>query len=705
MEKFYSKIVNHKKLIISMFAISAIICMVCNKQVKIDYDMNNYLPDGAKSSVSLDVMNEEYGTAIPNARVMVSDMSIAEAKEMKQKLLEIDGVEEVTWLDDAADLDVPLETLDKDTVETYYKDNTALYTVTINEDTRIETVDAIRDLIGDENSMSGTAVNTAIATKTTSKEVSKIILLVIPICLAILMLTSTSWFEPILLLGSIGIAIVLNQGTNLIFGTISFVTNAAGNVLQLAVSMDYSIFHLHRFAEMRKEGYEPKEAMVKALTKSTSSILSSGLTTVIGFAALILMEFKIGPDMGLAMAKGIMLSLITVFTLLPVITLYCYPLIDKTEHKLLIPSFEKFGKVVNKIMIPAVVIFILLVAPSRIGQGSNEFSYGSSEIFGVETQLGSDTKKINDKFGEANNLVIMVPKGDLEKEKKLSDEIKDIPEVTSIISYVDAAGAEVPMDYVDNATLEQLISKNYSRMVISIKADYEGKKTFSIVEKMRALGEKYYGDEYYLAGESVSTYDLKTVVTEDTVKVNAIAIGAVFIVLLLTMKSLTIPVILVMAIETAIWINLSIPYITGSTLFYIGYLIISSVQLGATVDYAILLTSRYMEDRKEHSKHNSIIETMSSVTVSILTSASILAIAGFLLAGISTHGVISQLGKLLGVGTVLSAIIVLFVVPGMLYLCDGIIEKTTYKAEFYKKKSKEDKSNYPKKFSTKINQN
>lgn len=687
MESFYSKIVNHKKLIIAIFAISTIICLICSKQVKVDYDMNNYLPDDAASSAALDVMNEEYGTAVPNARIMVSNVNIAEAQKMKEQLSEIDGVDAVTWLDDVVDINAPLETLSQDTVETYYKDNTALYTVTIDEDTRISTVNAIRDLIGDDNSMSGLAVNSAIATQTTGKEVSRIVLFIIPICLGILLLTSNSWFEPVLLLGTIGIAIALNNGTNLIFGTISFVTNAAGSVLQLAVSMDYSIFLLHRFAEMRKEGYEPEEAMVKALAKSTSSILSSGLTTVIGFAALILMKFKIGPDMGLAMAKGIVLSLITVFVLLPALILYCYPLIDKTEHKSFMPSFEKFGKFVSKIMIPAVMIFIVTVIPSYKGQTRNDFSYGASKIFGLETQLGSDTKKIEDKFGKSNNLVLMVPKGNLENEKKLSDEIKEIPQVTSVISYVDAAGSEVPMEYIDSNTLDQLISNNYSRMIISIKADYEGETTFSIVENMRSLASKYYGNKYHLAGESVSTYDLKTVVTEDTIVVNGIAVGAVFVVLLLAMKSMSIPIILVMAIETATWINLSLPYIIGNELFYIGYLIITSVQLGATVDYAILLTSRYMETRQNNIKKDSIVKTMSSVTISILTSASILTIAGLLLGVISTHGVISQLGQLLAIGTVLSSVVVLFVIPGMLYLFDGIIEKTTIRPGFYKENS------------------
>ena len=688
MRKLYESIVNHKKTVIVAFVMAMIVSAVCSTMVNVNYDINDYLPDGTASTVALDTMNEEYDMSIPNARVMVSNLTVAQALEMKQKLSEIEGVEDVTWLDDVVDTDIPLETADKDTVENYYKDNKALFTVTINEHTRIETVNAIRDLIGDDNSMAGAAINTAIAAQATNKEVKNIIFLVIPICLAVLFLTSSSWIEPILLLGSIGVAILLNKGSNLMFG-ISFVTNAAGGVLQLAVSMDYSIFLLHRFQEMREEGQAPKEAMINALCKSTGSILSSGLTTVIGFAALILMRFKIGPDMGLAMAKAIFLSLITVFVLFPVVLLYCYPLIDKTKHKSFLPDFGKFGQFVTKLMVPAVLVFVLFIIPCNLGQKENFFSYGSSQIFSTDTQIGRDTKIIEDTFGKSNNLVLMVPKGDLEKETELSKKLHDMPEVTSILSYVDNAGAEVPMDYVDNETLSKLISDNYSRLVLTVDADFEGEKTFNLIEEIRSLAKSYYGDKYLLAGESASTYDLMDTITKDNDRVNLIAIGAVFVVLLLSMKSITIPVILVLAIETAIWINLSVPYFTNDFVFYIAYLIISSVQLGATVDYAILLTSRYMEVRETASKKKTIVETLRSTTVSIMTSASILTIAGLLLWKISTHGILSQLGHLLARGTALSTLIVLFVIPGMLYIFDGLIQKTTVGVKFFNKKEKE----------------
>ena len=688
MENLFRKIVNHKKTIIVTFFIAVIVCFISGNFISVNYDMNDYLPEDTKSTVSLDIMKEEFGGDVANARVMISGLTIPEALDFKDQLLEIDGVDDVTWLDDVVNIKAPLETLDTDTVESYYKDNSALFTLTIDEDKRDKAVNEVRNLIGDDNAMAGSAVNTVVATEATTREVSKIILFIIPICLVILAITTTSWFEPILFMITIGIAIVLNKGTNALFGEISFVTNAAGNVLQLAVSMDYAIFLLHRFAEFRKEGLKPEEAMVQASVNSVGSILSSGITTVIGFAALILMRFKIGPDMGIVMAKAIALSLITVLVLLPVLTLYCYKIIDKTKHKAFLPKFDGFAKFTSKAMVPMSLIFACIIIPFYLAQGNNSFDYGSSRIFNESTQLGSDTALIEDTFGKSNMLVLMVPKGDFATETKLSDELKGIPQVSSIISYVDKAGAEVPTEYLDEETLGKLISENYSRMVINIKADFEGVETFSIIENIRNIANRYYGASYLLAGESVSTYDLMDTVTADNVRVNFIAIGSIFLVLLIAFKSLLIPVILVVAIETAIWINLGIPYFAGNNLHYIAYLIISSIQLGATVDYAILLSNAYVDNRKSYKKKEALQKTISSVTLSILTSATILALSGLLLGVISTHGIISQLGALISKGTALSTIIVLFVIPGFLYLLDEPIQKTMYKANF-----KNDKEN------------
>ncbi len=682
MKKFYEWVVNHRSLILTVFIVTFVICVFCKTKVGVDYDMNDYLPEDSSSTVALDLMEQEFEGGVPNARVMLKNVTVPEALDYKEQLKNVDGVTDVTWLDDVVSVDVPLETQDADTVETYYKDGNVLFSVTIEEEKRTEAVSDIRKIIGDDNAMTGSAVSTAAATTSTVKEISKISVIAILFVILVLILTTDSWFEPVIVMVGLGVAVLINAGSNLMFGTISFVTNAAGMILQLAVSMDYSVFLIHRFTECRQEKDDPKEAMVDALTMSTSSILSSGLTTVIGFLALCLMRFQIGPDLGRALAKGIAISLLTVFTFMPCLILSTYQWLYKLQHKPLVPSFRKFGKVVQKIMLPVMVLFILLIVPSYLASNANSFSYGASKIFNEKTKTGADTAEIENIFGKRDTYVLMVPKEDKATQKELSDTLHELPQVKSILSYVDSVGAEIPESYLDEDIYKKLCSDKYTRMVLTVDAEYEGEETFALVEKVRNIAEQYYPGQWYLAGEGISTYDLMDTITADMAKVNRVAIGAVFLVLLLTLRSVTLPILLVLGIETAIWINLSIPYFTGQRIFYIAYLIISSIQLGATVDYAILLTERYKEYRQTYNKKESIVNTMTAVSVSILTSGSVLTVVGFLLGMMTTHGLLSQLGYFLGKGTLCSMIIVFFALPGMLYVFDGtFIKKKKVKGE------------------------
>lgn len=673
MERFYNGVVNHRKLLLTIFVVATLLCLVLQNAVGVNYDINDYLPDDAASTIALEVMENEFSGGIPNARVMIKDVTIPQALEYKEKLEAIQGVTEVTWLDDAGDITTPLSMMDEGIVEDYYRDNAALFNVTIEEDYRIEAVEAIRELIGSDNSMTGSAVSTATATTNTVSEILKITVIAVVFVLLVLLVTTTSWIEPIVILIGLGIAIAINNGSNIIFGEISFVTNAAGAILQLAVSLDYSVFLLHRFIECREETDDVKAAMVDALCKSTSSILSSGLTTVIGFLALVMMRFRLGPDLGLALAKGIAISLVTVFVFMPTLILATYKWVDKTKHKSFVPSFAGLGKLILKMSIPWVCVFSVIIIPSYLASNANEYFYGSSQIYGDGTEYGRDKEAIETIFGKNDTYVLLVPKGDNEAEVKLSKELQSMDEVTGVISYVDTVGNEIPESYLDSETLSLLRSENYSRFVVSVDVPYEGEDTFNLVEQIRNTANTYYPDTYYLAGEGVSTYDLMDTITADMFWVNLLAIGAVFVVLLLTMKSITAPIILVLAIETAIWINLAIPYFADSVIFYIAYLIISSVQLGATVDYAILMTDRYKENREVSNKKEAIVQTISDVTVSILTSGSVLAVVGLLLSYMSTNQLLAQLGLFVGRGAILSLVIVLFVLPGLLLLFDKMI--------------------------------
>ena len=684
MRKLYGGIVKSKVLVIILFLIAFAVCMVCSRMVAVNYDINDYLPSDTKSTVSIELLETEFSGGIPNARVMVTNVTVPQALEYKSRIAEIDGITAVTWLDDSVDITVPLVTYDQKTVETYYKDGSAVFTVTVHEDKRLEAVEAMREIIGDDNAMTGTAVSTAQSIANTVKEVLKVTAIAVAFALIVLVLTTTSWLEPVVVLCGIGVAVILNNGTNLLFGEVSFVTNAAGSVLQLAVSLDYSVFLLHRFNECRENNPDAKSAMVEALCKSTSSILSSGLTTVIGFLALVLMQFRIGADLGIALAKGIGISLITVFVFTPCLILSVYKLLDKTRHKKLMPSFKWFGKGVLKAAIPLVCVFVLVVAPAYLASNANNYLYGSSKIFGEDTEYGRNTAAIEEIFGKNDTYVLMVPVGSTPTEKALSDELHTLPDITDIISYVDTVGAEIPPAYLDEATLSQLRSENYSRMVLSVSVPAESGQTFELVENIRTIAEKYYPGTSYLAGGGVSTYDLKQTVTEDMTKVNLIAIGAVFIVLLISMRSLFLPVLLVLGIETAVWLNLTVPYFTDEPVFYLAYLIISSVQLGATVDYAILMTERYRENRSELTKKQATVKTVSDVFVSILTSGSVLTVVGFLMGALSSNQLLAQLGVFLGRGALFSLVIVLAVLPGLLCLSDKIIIRKKNTAEYRK---------------------
>ena len=682
-ERFFSAVVDHRKPIIAVFLILSIIAAFLKPMVGVNYDMSDYLPKDSPSTVSLDVMKEEFDGEIPNARVMVKDVTVPEALAYKEKLETINGVLEVTWLDDAGNIDAPLETRDPDTVEDYYKDGNALFTVTIDEAKELTAVDDIREVIGEDNAMTGSAVETAIATKSTVKEIRIITVFAVIFVLLILILTTKSWLEPLWVFLGLGVAILLNGGSNLIFGEISFVTNAAGSILQLAISLDFSVFLLHRYYECRGKYGSPAADMKAALNQAGTAVFSSAVTVMIGFLALSVMRFGIGPDLGLALAKGICISLITVFLFTPGLLVSTEKYTQKFMHRPFLPSFRKLGKAVTRWMIPLACLMLILPIPCFIASNANDYYYGTSHIFGEGTEAGDDTAAVESVFGKSDTYVLLVPNGSPATENALSKEIQSLPEVSSMISYTDTVDETIPQEFLDEDTRSLLISDDYSRMVIGVNAEYEGDKTFALVEKIRNIAQSYYPDEYRLAGEGVSTYDLMDTISADRVKVELIAVGAVILVLLLALRSVSLPVILVLVIETSIWLNLSIPYVTGNTIFYIAYLIISTIQLGISVDYAILFTDRYKEFRRTEPKRQAITDTVAATFVPITTSGIAITVVGTIMGIVSSHGILSQLGFFLGRGTFCSLVAVIFILPGMLCIFDKLIEKTTLYTHFY----------------------
>lgn len=661
------------------------LCALAQFTVSVNYDMKEYLPEDAQSTKAMEVMEREFEGNVPTNRVMMRDMTIQEALAFKEKLAAIDGVSDVMWLDDVIDIKAPLEMADPNTVDDYYKDEYALFSFSIREGEEVQITDRIYDLIGEDNAMAGESLNTATQQKMAGTESMYAAAFLVPIIIIILVVSTTSWVEPLLFLTAIGVSVLINMGTNIFLGEVSFVTQSVAPILQLAVSLDYAIFLLHSFNDYRKKVGDPREAMELAMKKSFSAIAASASTTFFGFIALAFMEFEIGSDLGINLVKGILLSFISVMVFLPALTLLFYKWIDKTQHKPLLPYIRGKGNFVLKFRVPVLLIVAILIVPAFLAQSKTNFTYGVGEL-PESTRAGSDFAKIKEEFGESTPMVLLVPKGDTAKEEELVGDLEKLDHVTSVMAYVNTVSAAIPPEYLDPSITEQFYSENYSRIILQTDTKTEGDEAFQLIERVQGTAEKLYGDKVYSVGESVTLYDIKNTVKKDNTLVNLLTLLTVAFVLFVTFKSISIPLILLLTIQTAVWINLSVPYFTDSSLVYVGYLLVSIIQLAATVDYAILLTDAYKEDRQEMSALEAVKKTMDEKIFSIGISASILSSVGFILWITSSNPIVASIGLLLGRGALLALIMVVFFLPACLLIFDKLIMKTTWKANFYKEK-------------------
>lgn len=677
-----NQIIKHKKAVVIFFAVLTVISAIAQFFVSINYDMADYLPDDAPSTEALDVMESEFTASIPNADVLIQNVSVQEALAYKEELAAIEGVTDVVWLDDMIDTRIPIEMEDQGVIDTYYQDGHALFSITIRSGAEVEATEAIYELIGDDNAIAGEAVNTATSQNMAFTEALYAAALLIPILMIILILSTNSWAEPFFFLTAIGVSVLINLGTNIFLGEISFITQSVAPILQLAVSLDYAIFLLHNFSDQLKKNHSPEEAMAKAMKASFPVIFASALTTFFGFMSLMLMEFEIGADLGLNLVKGIVFSFISVVVFLPALTLYLYKWIEKTQHKSLIPSFKGTGSKILKLRIPALIIVFLLIIPAFFAQSSTSFTYGLGEL-PEDTRAGADVQLIDETFGQSTPIVLLVPNDDIAKEEELIQDLEDVPYVNSVISYVTMIGAVIPSDFLDESITSEFQSDHYSRIMVFTDAGVEGDIPFRLVEQVRELAQSYYGDESYSMGESVSLYDMKETVSRDNVVVNTMTIVTIAVVLMITFRSFSIPIILLLAIQAAVWINLSVPYFTNDSLVFVGYLIVSTVQLAATIDYAILLMETYKHHRTTMPPFQAMKTALDEKIFSIIISAAILSSVGFILWFTSTNPTVGAIGLLLGRGAALAFIMVTFFLPAVLLLGDKFIKKTTYKANFH----------------------
>ena len=742
MYKLAEFIVDKRNLFFLIYIIALVFCIFSRNWVKVENDVTKYLPDSTETRQGLTVMNDQFVT-YGTAQVLLANISYDRAQEAADMIEDINGVTSVTF----------------DNTEDHYKGTAALLDVTFDgeeeDQISIDAMNEIKDkLTGYDVYYSTSVANDDSANLESEMQVVTAIAAVIIV--VVLLLTSKSYAEvPVLLITFIAAAL-LNMGTNFLLGTISFISNSVTIVLQLALAIDYAIILCHRYTEER-ENLPAREATITALSKAIPEISSSSLTTVSGLLALAFMQFKIGEDLAVVLIKAIILSLLSVFTLMPGLIMVFSKWMDKTVHKNLIPSISAVGKfaIKTKYIIPPIFAAVIIVACVLANMCPYCFSTGSTST-PRKSESTIAQEKIDSTFGSRNMIALVVPAGNYEAEKNLladldaCDEVKSTQglanteamdgymltdsltprefselvgldyEVAQLLYSAYAINQEnygevinssskysVPLidmfefllDEIDKGyvTLEgdlkdqmddlsgqldkallQLKTDDYSRLVVYLNLPEEGDETFAFLDRVHEMMAKYYTDNYYVVGNSTSDYDLSSSFSRDNLVISILSALFVIIILLFTFKSAGLPVLLILVIQGSIWINFSFPYLMDSPLYFLGYLVVNSIQMGANIDYAIVISSRYDDLKKQLPIKEAIIETLNQAFPTIITSGSILAAAGILISFLSTNGVISAIGTCLGRGTIISIILVMGVLPQILYLGDVIIEKTRF---------------------------
>ncbi len=674
-DRLLTSAVKKRNLIEKTFLALTILCLFCYPFVGVNYDLSTYLPQSAPTKQALDVMEREFG--YPGmARIMLQDVSLYEAKAIREKISHVDGVDVVAGPDTLSDVYMGNSFVQNDWTDEFYKDGNAVLQIIFKdgdaEESTRAALDEIYDIVGRDNAcFSGSAVASQSREQSIKREIAIAMAIAMVIIFAILTLTTTSWFEPILFVTVMAVAIILNMGSNIIFGTISFFTFSTSAILQLAVSMDYSIFLQHTFARYRDTGMDREVAMVHALREACKSIMASGATTVVGFLVLVFMEFTIGKDVGFVLTKGILCSLASVLLFMPAMILKHDERIKKTQHKPFLPPFDKFANLMHKLRWPVLTVCLLIAVPCYFGQGLNHFYYGDEALgAGPGTRYYEDTQQINEVFGKSNVVLGIVPTGSNPREKEMTEELKDLPFVNYAISLASVLPQGVPESFLPPDLVEKLHTEDYSRVIVSMATDQESTYAFQCSDEIMGVVKEYYPDDSYVIGMTPTTIDIRDILSEDYDRVSMLSLLGVIVIVLITFKSLLVPVFVIIPIEIAIYLNMTIPYLIGDSMVYIGYIIVSCLQLGATIDYAILMTNNYLDERKSHPASEAAIQAVSRSALSILTSGSILTVVGYLLYFTSTIQAISQVGRLVGRGAMLSMILVLSLLPALLSAFD-----------------------------------
>lgn len=645
-----------------------------------NYDILSYMPDDMNSKQGEQLLEGEFGLSGVGI-IMVRGKELWEVQNLKKRIEEVKGVDSVMWIDDYTDIFIPVDFMEEEVREQFISGDSILLQVLFEENARsLQTNLAsreIEDIIDDDTVFGGEPAIINELQVITEKDMVIYMIIAVAAIYFVLALSVSSYIEPLLFLISVGVAVIINMGTNIFKGEISFMTASIAAVMQLGISLDFSIFLLHRFEEEKQKADSILKAMESAISKTAVTIASSALTTIGGFIALTVMQNGIGKDMGFVLGKGIIISLIVNLTFLPSLLIVTYNFSSRYRHRIVLPTFKTIAKWIIKGRWVFIVILLVLAVPAYIAQSKVDYYYSNENYLPAHARSVQATKDIMDSFGAMDMAYLVTRNEGRVKEKQLVDKIKTINGVDSVIGISEQVDMAIPELFIPEEVIDNFVAEDYRYFLIFLeKFDHET-KIFTTIDNIRDCAAGLH-DEYYVTGNSALTRDMASLVDTDARNVFYISVICIFLIIAISFKSIAIPFILILAIQIAIWINVSFPYLQGQQVSSLTPMIIGAIQLGATVDYAILFASRYQENIFEFSRRiDAMRQTIEDTGRSILTSALTMFAATFgisLIASIKTTG---EMTKLIGRGAIISMIVIFIGLPAMLLIMEKPLKLTT----------------------------
>ena len=682
MVKVGKKIVKFRVPILILSIILLIPAVWGYVNTRINYDVLTYLPEDIETMQGQEIMTNDFGIGA-FSMLMVDGMEDKEIVKLKEKVEKVDGVENVLWYDSLADISVPQSVLPSKLYDEYNTEDGTMMAVFFKDgtssDETMKAITEIRKITGAQCFLSGMSAIVEDTKELAEKETPLYVLIAVALSALVLAITMESIFVPVLFLLSIGIAIVYNLGTNVFFGEISYITKALAAVLQLGVTMDYSIFLMHSYQEQQVRYNGDKErAMAHAISQTFSSVIGSSVTTVAGFIALCFMSFTLGKDIGIVMAKGVIFGVLVCVTVLPSMILCCDKLIEKTKHKPLLPDIGRISDKVTKRYVIYVVAFVILLFPAIYGNNHTGVYYNLDESLPKDLPSVIANTKLKEDYNMNTTHMILVDSSVAGSDvKKMSQEIEKVDGVKWVLGLDNLVGSGVPADMLPESVTGMLKNDKYQLLMVNSTYKVATDKVNKQIEQIDKIMDKY-DKGAMLVGEGPLTKDLINITDTDFKRVSAVSIGIVFVIILLLFKSVTIPVILVGVIEFAIFVNMGIPFYTGTKLPFVASIVIGTIQLGATVDYAILMTTRYQRERSRGAgKFDAITTAHKFSAQSIIVSALSFFAATIGVGLYSNIDMISSLCILMARGALISMVVVVLILPSLFMVFDKIIVKTS----------------------------